>query len=591
MVPTADFPKKKMHHLTLFDPVQDIWLLFSQPLEILRVTRLADVMPALAYLEKKVNGDGLWAAGFIAYDAAPAFDSALQVQMGHIPLLWFGLFDSPVLQRSCPDFSPDARHCPLDFQPDQSFLPYAGAIARIKSYIEAGHTYQVNYTFKMTSAFSGQPTAFFQQLLQAQPKTYAAYIETDDFAICSISPELFFRLDNQTLITRPMKGTRRRGLTTAQDQQIRAELQASEKDRAENVMIVDMIRNDLGRIAQTGSVQVPALFDAECYPTIWQMTSTVTAQTAAAWVDILRALFPCASITGAPKVHTMRLIRELEAAPRGLYTGAIGYLAPHRQALMNVAIRTVWIDKSKGTAEYGTGSGIIWDSRDRDEYDECLAKARVLTMKPTAFKLLETLRRQPKEGYFLLARHLARLADSAAYFAIPLDLAVIRRALLLPQLTVPARIRLLVDRTGQPEVEIHPLATSPEIMRVGLATDSIDTADPFLYHKTTRRQIYDCARATRPDCDDVLLWNRRHEVTESTMANIVFEMDNRLLTPPVSCGLLAGTFRAELLTAGEISEQSLPVADLKKCRALWLINSVREWQKAILVSDPKKLPS
>jgi para-aminobenzoate synthetase/4-amino-4-deoxychorismate lyase len=407
--------------------------------------------------------------------------------------------------------------------------------------------------------------------------------------ICSASPELFYRREGDTVTARPMKGTAARGLTTTADRAQAEWLHQSEKNRAENVMIVDMIRNDLGRVATTGSVRVPELFAIERYPTLLQMTSTVTAETGAGLAELMAAVFPCASITGAPKVWTMRLLRTLEPEPRGVYTGAIGFLCPDGRSQFNVAIRTVVLDRRTETAAYGVGSGIVWDSEPAAEYAECLLKARVLDV-PAAradFSLLESLRWTPEDGYWLLDRHISRLLDSAEYFNIPADEPTIREALQAAgqNLAAPAKVRLLVGQDGRPSVETAPLSAGagPSPLRLGVASEPVWSGDRWLYHKTTERDAYERALAGRPDCDDVVLVNERGEVTETSRANLVVELNGRRYTPPVSCGLLAGTARQKLLERGEIAARILSVDDLRQAQRVWTLNSVRGLQAAELV--------
>ena len=357
-------------------------------------------------------------------------------------------------------------------------------------------------------------------------------------------------------------------------------------------MIVDMIRNDLGRIALPGSVTVPDLFALERYPTVWQLTSTVAARTRATTVEILRALFPCASITGAPKTRTMQIITELENGPRGIYCGAIGLFAPQQQAWFNVAIRTALVDRQTGSLSYGVGGGIVWDSSDRDEYAETQAKAAILGETPPHFLLLETMRWDPATGYLLLDRHLARMAASADYFDYLFDETAIRSE--LQQATVAAtaamRVRLLLDRDGTSTIESASLDlpdtdnVAPPPVRLRLAASPIDPASPVLYHKTTNRAVYETLRRSAPaDCDDLILWNRRGEVTETTIANLVFTIDGQRVTPPLSSGLLAGTYRAELLASGDIVERSIPVTQLRRLKTISVINSVRGERPAQLL--------
>jgi para-aminobenzoate synthetase/4-amino-4-deoxychorismate lyase len=571
------------------------WRRFTGLARVVVAGRIEEVGPAVREVEQAVNDEGYYAAGYLAYEAGAAYglsvhpsplQSAGWQPAPQPPLLWFGLF------RDWQAFEPPRSNGDYQFgewRPSLDPATYRGCVARIKDAIAAGETYQTNFTFHLGADFSGDPYALFANLVAAQRADYCAYVDLGRFAICSASPELFCRLDGTSLESRPMKGTAPRGLTTAADRRQIEWLRASEKNRAENVMIVDMIRNDLGRVAQVGSVNVPALFTVERYPTLLQMTSTVRAETTASWADILAATFPCASITGAPKVRTMRIITELERGPRGVYTGAVGFLVPGRRSQFNVAIRTAVIDRRLGRATYGVGSGVVWDSDANAEYDECLLKARVLETRhqgPSDFCLLETMRWTPEEGYFLLSRHRQRLVEAAEYFSFPLDEAAVERALadLAAGLAGPSKARLLLDHHGRIAVEARPLADDApsEPARVGLARTPVSSADARLYHKTTRREPYEAARASRPDCDEVILWNERGEVTEAGASNVVVEIAGRRLTPPVESGLLAGTLRAQLLADGEIEERVLTVDDLRQASRLWLINSVRGLMPAIL---------
>ena len=342
----------------------------------------------------------------------------------------------------------------LNWQADIERESYNTAIEKIKDYIAQGKTYQVNYTMRLNSEFNGGEWDFFLHLAQTQNK-YAAYIDTGRYVICSASPELFFKLDGNKIYSRPMKGTAKRGRTTLEDKEQAEWLHNSIKNRAENVMIVDMIRNDLGRIAEIGSVQVPELFTIEKYPTLFQMTSTVQAKTNASLDEIFSALFPCASITGAPKVSTMNIIAELETTPRKIYTGSIGYISPNRKAQFNVAIRTALIDRENKTAEYGIGGGIVWDSTSADEYSEALLKARVLTERPQEFSLIETLLWTPEDGYFLREKHTARMQDSAEYFGFPFSREEFEHQLdqLAKHFNSPQRVRILLNKHGEFKAE------------------------------------------------------------------------------------------------------------------------------------------
>jgi para-aminobenzoate synthetase/4-amino-4-deoxychorismate lyase len=627
------------------DAVSGRWLRFTRPREVVAARTLAEVAPALHRVEESVSRDGLYAAGFVSYEAAPAFDGSLMVNNdSHFPLLWFGLYEA-VEQVELPTVARGLEAGGPDWQASVGQAEFHQAMARIKALIRSGDTYQVNYSYRLKAQLAcnpaqpggsniaaanalsprrrsgervrerGTPTAsllssktplpsplparpsqgegatqsalvmpggpwsHFLQLIAAQDPPYGAFLDTGEWAICSASPELFFRLDGARIQCRPMKGTAARGRTQAEDLAQAQALQASEKERAENVMIVDMVRHDLGRIAQPGSVKVGRLFEVEKYPTIWQMTSTIDAQTEAGLGEIFQALFPAASVTGAPKVRTMQIIADLEPLPRRLYTGAIGFFAPGRRAQFNVAIRTLLVNRGTGCAEYGVGSGITWDSDPEAEWQECSTKARILAPQPPAFCLLETIRWTPQEGYYLLERHLERLQDSALYCGFRLDLAALR--LELEQLaarlgTKPRRIRLLVTKQGRISLEAKALPmTKVKPQRITLARAPVDSSNPLLYHKTTNRKVYEAAKAACPGYEDVLLFNERAEVTESTIANVAVDVAGKLYTPPASCGLLPGTMRAHLLQQGKLIERRIAVAELLQSPRVFLLNSVR----------------
>lgn len=557
------------------------WLYFHHPRKILIAEELDDVIPALQEIEERIEKDNVHAAGFLSYEAASAFDPALPSRpTDGFPYLWFGLYPQPEIVK-LPE--PEHPNEILNWEPTVDRQTYNSAIEQIKDHIAEGRTYQVNYTMRLQTDFNIDPWDFFLHLAQSQ-NNHAAYLDIGRYVICSASPELFFQLDGDTITCRPMKGTVRRGRTTAEDQAQSQWLKDSQKNRAENVMIVDMVRNDLGRIAKIGSVNVPELFRTERYPTLWQMTSTVTAQTHTPLTEIFGALFPCASITGAPKVSTMRIIHQLETTPRRMYTGSIGYISPKRKARFNVAIRTAVVDRETQKAEYGLGGGIVWDSTSTDEYEEALLKARVLTESKPEFSLLETMLWIPQEGYFLGEKHTERLLDSADYFVFPVSRKIIEGYLdqIASTFSTPHRVRLLLDREGHVVSESTPYQPMGKIIQVRLAAEPVNSSDVFLFHKTTQRAVYETARAGCPDCDDVLLHNERNELTEFTIGNLVVELDGELITPPIKCGLLSGTFRAHLVETGQVVERIVPVQRLRECTKLFRVNSIRKWEQVQL---------
>lgn len=575
------------------------WRRFQRPTRIISARDIHDVRGALAEIDAAVAG-GSYAAGFACYEAAGAFGLPVHDHSGGLPLLCFGIFD---------DFDIDAMErlhatgvATLGaWHPTIDHAAYLNAIEAIKRRIEAGDTYQINFTFRLRTSFSGSTHALMRDLYAGQAGPWSGYVDIGSHVICSASPELFFSLEEGQLECRPMKGTAPRGLWSAQDEALGEALRTSEKNRAENVMIVDMVRNDLGQVAATGSVRAARLFDVERYPLQWQMTSTVTAATDSRSVArLFEAMFPSGSITGAPKHSAMGIIRDLETTPRGIYTGAIGYVSPHGRSHFNVAIRTVTVDRASGTAEFGVGSGVVWDSVDRDEYDECLLKARVLgparasrsgasyvVEDPPGFRLLESLLWRPDEGFVLLGRHIDRLVASAASFGFPCDPAEVMGTLSMAvaDLRGAAKVRVQLERNGTLLCEATDLNPLRQPLQVALADAPVDTSSVFLYHKTTNRAVYDAARAAHPDADSVILWNEAGEITEATESNVVVLLDGRKVTPPIESGLLPGTLRAELLANGEIVEQRISKENLASAEQLWLINSVRGWMAATLRTE------
>ncbi len=547
-------------------------------------------------------GRGLWVAGMVAYEAAAGLDTSLRVRerdprgpLAELPLAWFALFEGRQ-ETTLPEPPTDA--VPVDpgaWTPSIDRGAYDAAIDRIRGAIAAGDTYQVNFTLRMLATVTGDPRGLYRDLCFAQRGAYAAYLDLGRHRVLSASPELFFRIDGERITTRPMKGTAPRGRWLAEDERIRAALQGSVKDRAENAMIVDLLRNDLGRIARDGSVAWSDVFDAERYETVWQLTSTVEADLppGTTLVDVLRALFPSGSVTGAPKVRTMELIAELEDAERGVYCGTVGYLAPSGtpgpRARFNVAIRTVVCDTDDGSAVYGVGGGITWDSRAPGEYDEVLAKARVLTSRRPEFRLLESLLHDPEAGYRRLDEHLDRLRASASYFGFRFDEASVRRSLdraAIRYVGKPTKVRVLLDRLGRVETGAAPVAASGTPVRLAIDREHpVDPTDAMLFHKTTLRDRYDEAASRHPDADDVILVNDRGKVTETTRANIAVLLDGRWWTPPLGAGLLPGCERAALLNDGTLEERTITVEELTDAEAIAVLSSVRPWFEAVL-ADP-----
>jgi para-aminobenzoate synthetase / 4-amino-4-deoxychorismate lyase len=570
-----------------------------EPVGMLEATRPDEVASTITAAEAAA-ARGLWVAGFVAYEAAPGLDPALRVQrcdpadsFARLPLAWFAMFErrEDTQLPEPPDHEPSATEDA--WRPSVDRARYEAAIAAIHERIAAGDTYQVNHTIRLRSTIAGDARGLYRDLCFAQRGAYGAFLDTGPFRILSASPELFFRIEDGRLVTRPMKGTAPRGRWLAEDLAIRDGLLGSVKDRAENAMIVDLLRNDLGRVARRGSVTWGDVFEPERYETVWQLTSTVAAELtpSAGLVEVFRALFPSGSVTGAPKVSTMGIIAELEDSPRGVYCGTVGYLAPQDaagpRARFNVAIRTVVVEASTGTAEYGVGGGITWDSRAGAEYEETVAKARVLTARRPRFELLETLLHVPGEGFRRLEEHLARLVSSATYFGYAFDEKAVRRALVEAAARVPdrpARVRLLMDRRGGLATGAVPMPSSPTPVRLAVdATHPVDPRDVMLFHKTSLRRRYDEARTRHPEADDVVLVNERAEVTETTIANLAIRLDDRWWTPPLDAGLLPGAERAALLADGTLTERPIPLEVFATCEDIAVLNSVRGWRPATLI--------
>lgn len=564
-------------------------LLFEAPRGAVEARSADEIAPCLDMLET-ARARGLYAVGFLTYELGYALEKRLAPLMPEtraLPLLSFGLFDAPraMTERETAAFLAERGTGAFTVEapaPSLSFADYARRFAAVKAYIEAGDTYQINLTFPLRFRFSGDPVALFRRLRASARAGYGALLVCEGLSVLSLSPELFIETTNGLARGRPMKGTAPRAPTPEADRAVRAALREDPKSRAENLMIVDLVRNDLGRVAEIGSVKVDELFTVETYPTLHQMTSTVSARLLpdTGVRRLIAALFPCGSVTGAPKIRAMEIIRTLEDEPRGIYCGAIGHVSPDGDLRFNVAIRTLTIDAA-GRGTMGVGGGLVADSVLEAEYAECLLKARFLTDEP--FALFETLRWTQAEGYVLLAFHLDRLVRSARHLGFPCAREAAEQALAAATqtFTAPAmRVRLLLDREGTLSVEAQALDAQEPELRFALAEQRVSSKDLLLYHKTTRRTLYDRELARLSACygvDEVVFQNERGELTEGSRTNLFIARGGTLLTPPVSCGLLPGTLRRALLQdpARPCREAVLTPADLETADAIYLGNSVR----------------
>ena len=584
-------------------------LLFTQPVSRLTLRTHESVHDFLSAAQNWLD-KGFFLAGWLAYELGyllePALSEKLNFADNHL-LADLGVFQKPLdynhidLEKNsskwtgedCKKSSSQDNYTITNLHLNTEKSEYLEALDKIQQYIAAGDTYQVNYTLKLLFDFAGSPISLYQSLRRNQSVSYGAYIQHGEKRILSFSPELFFRKSGNTCTVRPMKGTMKRGRTPEEDQKNKNFLQTDSKNRSENVMIVDLLRNDLGRLSEPGSVNVSSLFDVETYETLHQMTSTITGKMpdSLGLLDLFKALFPCGSVTGAPKIRTMEIIRELEKERRGVYTGAIGYLSPEGDAVFNVPIRTVILEKGKG--EMGIGSGIVHDSEAEKEWRECKLKADFLTRPQPAFHLIETILWQAESGYWLLQEHFDRLKDSARYFNFSFAPENLQK-----ELEVHARqfarngqsqrVRVLLSKEGEltihatPCDEPRPLdkKACSQLPRVTFSSHQTNSDNPLLYHKTTQRQLYDTERekAVSKGFYEVLFSNEKGEVTEGAISTLFIRKENVFYTPPLTCGLLPGVFRSHFMGNRQeypVQEKILYPEDLSKADAIYVANSVR----------------
>jgi len=591
-------------------------LLFVNPIQRIQYYEGEDEVEFLNTIQQ-LNRDGKYVSGWFGYEFGYLLEPSLKSRLRKksdkgVLLADLGIFegcyrfnhltgetDFPIQhleKKELDDFKLNK------LRPSQNRDEYIKAINTILEYISAGDTYQVNYTLKLFFDFVGSPERFYADLRRNQSVGYGAYIRWFDQRVMSFSPELFFWKRDMEVMVRPMKGTLERGRTLSEDRENSRFLKTDVKNQSENVMIVDLLRNDLGRLMHhiaDGDVQVDSLFDVETYETLLQMTSTITGKTgrdALAEVSLhnfFKAIFPCGSVTGAPKIRTMEIIDELEGGRRGVYTGAIGYMAPNGEAVFNVPIRTVVLDGSKG--EMGIGSGIVHDSEPEKEWQECLLKGRFLTSPRMSFSLIETMLWHPQNGYWLLDEHLHRLENSANYFLFFCDLEKIKRDLVEREKEFNnkvMRVRLTLEKDGsftltdseceKPKNLTLPLKPSQDfsdLPRIGLSDEQVDGASCWVYHKTTNRELYDkeFAAAQSRNLIDVIFCNKEGNVTEGCITNIIIYRNGAYFTPPVTDGLLDGVMRQYLIDncLHPFNEQSLSMEDVRGAEAVFLCNSVR----------------
>lgn len=590
------------------NPDTNDWSLLTGCVDVLVADEHSEVLEVIGAVEHRAQAEQLHAVGYVAYEASHAFDRKFPKRDIEIPLVCFALFTGETKLESLVDLYTPADASPDHWQLTESQQSFESKVSRIREMIGAGEVYQINLTSRMRQS-EVVTLADFARWSQDMP--YAVYLEGPELTLCSASPELFFQRENGVVWSKPMKGTVGRRSEATADESSALWLQQSRKNRAENVMITDMVRNDLARISSTGKVSVDELFGIERYPSVWQMTSTVKSEVDASVAEIFRALFPAASITGAPKRAALEVIDDLEEEPREIYTGAVGRIKPSGATCFNVAIRTAWSSTVTGDSRFGSGCGIVWDSDPTEEFEELKTKARILRQPDPQFHLFETMGIVNGE-IPRLSRHLFRLVNSAQYWSFDFDAEVTKRYLdeVVKQVVnghendnQPAkafRLRLQLDRHGALSHRVEAIELSPmqspqskealhsnelPVVELALVQTAVSADDTFLTHKTSRREAYDRAVEEIPEGCEPVMFNTLGNVTESAIANIVYQMNGELFTPPLADGLLPGVLRDELLDEGVIAERTLPVIDLKSVEAFWLINSLRGWRKAILAEN------
>ena len=553
---------------------------FTQPIKELKTRNVAEVADLLAQVES-YQEQGYYVVGYVSYEAAPAFEEKLAVHPAPLLgeyLLYFTVHDS--VEKSSIPLTYDEVDMPSNWQEVTSAADYEKAIAQIHHHLRQGDTYQVNYTVQLKQDLSANPFAIYNRMVVEQEAGYNAYVEHDEMAVISMSPELFFEQNDRELTTRPMKGTTKRGLTDQEDLDQAAWLEQDPKNRSENMMIVDLLRNDMNRLSEVGSEHVERLCQIEQYSTVWQMTSTIKSQVRSDvdLVEIFRSLFPCGSITGAPKIATMEIIKNLEPQARGVYCGTIGILLPNGRRIFNVAIRTIQLHK--GQAIYGVGGGITWDSTWESEYREVHQKAAVLYRKQVPFQLITTGKISQKHLLFK-EEHIDRLRNAGRYFAYPFNpenlLQRIDAECQACHVEKDYRLRISISKSGDIDLccqELTPL--SPAFYQAQLCFQERSLQTPFTYFKTTYRPHLTIGKQEK------IYHNEKGELLETSIGNLVLQIAGKLYTPPINLGILPGIYRQHLLETGQVEEKVLTLEDLAQAEAIYGCNAVRNLYKLSL---------
>jgi para-aminobenzoate synthetase / 4-amino-4-deoxychorismate lyase len=563
--------------------------LFTKPIEVISCWRPDEVKSSLNKIEKMLN-NGFFAVGFISYEAGFAFEPIFgQVKAYDFPFLWFGIFEKPLTfdhkHIEFQENTPPREYSIEDIKANISEKEYTDSVKNIKRYIEKGYTYQVNRTFKLDFSFKGCPQDIYFGLKNKQSVSYSSLIRFGKRYILSYSPELFFRKKQDQIQVKPMKGTIERGMFDGEDAKNADILCNCQKNKSENIMIVDLLRNDLGRIAVPGTVKTTKCFEVEKYESLFQMTSTVEAglRQGVSLFDLFKAVFPSGSVTGAPKIRTMQIIDEIEKSPRFVYTGAIGFITPKKDSVFNVAIRTLILNSDTHKGEMGIGSGIVYDSEPRKEYEECLLKAKFLTEKYGEFKLIETMLWEPANGYVFMELHMQRLLESTNYFNYKYSRNDIIKHLKKISKDFNSqqkyRVKLLLGKKGNMETSYSSIDMDIALNSITISSRRTDSSDKWLYHKTTNRRLYDSehSKYRKLGFFDVIFQNEKGQITEGAIANIFIKKAGIYYTPPIECGVLKGVYRSYLLNQKKlkVKEKIIYPEDLLKADNIIMTNAVR----------------
>lgn len=588
----SDFSEEKnllFFHTSRLDKDNKYSYLFKSPMEVISCRNLNDIEPSLNKIEKMIK-KGFFAAGFLSYEAGFAFQPIIrQKQSYDFPLLWFGIFKRPLIfDHQNIEFIDSNRQNNYSINDIKAEVPekqYINSIEKIKRQIEKGYTYQVNRTFKLNFSLKGSVSSLYMNLVKKQSASYSAFIRIGKQYILSFSPELFFKKEKGLINVKPMKGTIGRGRFLKEDIENIEHLYNCPKNRSENIMILDLLRSDLGRVSKTGTVKTIKLFEIEKYESLFQMTSTAKAETkqSVALLDLFEAMFPSGSVTGAPKIRTMQIINDIEKVPRGIYAGSIGFITPEKNCVFNVAIRTLLLDPSSGKGEMGIGSGIVYDSNPKKEYEECLLKAKFLTDKHENFRLIETILWEPVHGYALIKLHMQRLSESAAYFNYRYDKNYIIKLLNNVSKNFNKnqkhRVRLLLNKDGSLDINYSMLDQESVGRTIAISSIKTNSADKWLYHKTTNRRLYDSEydRYKKLGFFDVIFKNKKGQITEGAISNIFIRKNDIFYTPPLECGVLSGVYRRHLLSERKysIKEKILYYEDILNADSIVVTNAIR----------------